>query len=271
MTLDPIAPPAAGHVAGPVSAPGAILTAAGLRVDQGRRTVLDVPRLDLIDGEVLGVIGPNGAGKSTLLRCLTLLDRPAAGEIRLRGEAVRWRDVVAFRRRTALLFQESLLLDTTAAGNVATGLRLRGVRRAEIDRRVGAWLDRLGIAHLARRSARTLSGGEARRVSLARALVLDPEILFLDEPFSALDAPTRAAFAGDLADLIAERSITTVLVTHDRAEAGALTNRLAVLIDGRIARIGATERVLRDPGDPRVAAFLAAAELPRRRREKSEE
>ncbi|MBI3978810.1 MAG: ATP-binding cassette domain-containing protein [Chloroflexi bacterium] len=241
-----------------------LLAVAGLRVDRAGRTILDVPSLAVAEGEVLAVLGPNGAGKSTLLRCLALLERPTAGAVGFRGRALSWREAVDYRRRTAMLFQEPLLLDTTVFENVATGLRLRGIPGREIDRRVAAWLDRLGIAGLARRSARTLSGGEARRVSLARALVVEPEVLFLDEPFSALDAPTRAAFAHDLVGLLDEQRTTTVLVTHDQAEARALADRVAVLLDGRVAALGSTADVFERPADPRVLAFLRSEELPRR-------
>ncbi|MBI2321902.1 MAG: ATP-binding cassette domain-containing protein [Chloroflexi bacterium] len=242
------------------------LEVADLRVERAGRAILAVPRLAVEAGEVLAVLGPNGAGKSTLLRCLALLERPTAGAIRFLGRELSWRDAVTYRRRTATLFQEPLLLDTTVEQNVATGLRLRGVVGKEITRRVGVWLERLGITLLARRAAHTLSSGEARRVSLARALVLDPEVLFLDEPFAALDVPARAAFARELAALLDAQRTTTVLVTHDRAEVQALADRVAVLLAGEIVELGAVERVFAEPRDPRAAAFLRAAELPQRRR-----
>jgi tungstate transport system ATP-binding protein len=178
--------------------------------------------------------------------------------------AVPWHGTLAYRRRTALLFQE-LLLDTTVFGNVALGLRLRGVPARAVAARVDAWLERLGIAHLACRAARTLSGGEARRVSLARAFVLEPEALFLDEPFAALDPPMRAAFVRDVARLLDERRPATVLVTHDCAEAATLADRVAVLLDGALAELGPTNVVLASPRDPRVAAFVRAGALPPRR------
>jgi ABC-type sugar transport system ATPase subunit len=229
----------------------------GLIVRRGGRTVLEVPSLRIERGEILAVVGPNGAGKSTLVTALALLERPAAGLVRLGGEPVDWRrGVLAARRRLALVFQEPLLFDTTVAENVATGLKLRGVSRTEIGRRVETWLKRLGIVHLAKRQARTLSGGEAQRTSLARALVLEPELLLLDEPFAALDAPTRESLAEDLVPLLRETHTTTVLVTHDRDEAIELGDRLAVILAGRIAQVDVPERVLAAPNDDAVAAFF---------------
>jgi tungstate transport system ATP-binding protein len=196
---------------------------------------------------------------------LALLEKPAAGQIRLGGEPVDWRrGLLSARRRLSLVLQEPLLFDTTVVENVATGLKLRGVPRAEITRRVEAWLERLGIAHLARRQARTLSGGEAQRTSLARALVLEPELLLLDEPFAALDAPTREVLTDDLVPLLRETRTTTVLVTHDRDEAIEIGVRLAVILAGRIARLDVPERVLAAPGDDAVAAFF------HRRRQRAE-
>jgi len=241
-----------------------VLAAEGLRVEHGRRATLDVSTLAVEAGEVLALLGPNGAGKSTLLRCLALLERPTAGVVRFHGEPLDWRSAVAYRRRTTMLFQEPLLLDTTVFENVATPLRLRGVRGPEARRRVDGWLERLGISGLARRQARSLSGGEARRVSLARALVGDPELLFLDEPFSALDAPTRVSFIGELAGLLAEQPTTTVFVTHDVGEAEALADRIAVLLGGRIQQIGPIEAVLERPADPEVESFIRSGRLPRR-------
>jgi tungstate transport system ATP-binding protein len=238
------------------------LQAESLRVVRDGRVDLDVPTLDVGEGEVLAVLGPNGSGKTTLLRCLALLERPTSGVIRFRGDALLWRDPVPYRRRTAMLFQEPLLFDTSVYANVAAGLRMRGVRGDLLERRVQTWLERLGITHLARRPARTLSGGEARRVSLARALAVDPEVLFLDEPFSSLDGPTRAAFIRDLATTLQDRRVTTVLVTHDAAEARALADRVAVLVDGCIAQIGPVSEMMATPTEPRTEAFLSSHLLP---------
>ena len=233
-----------------------------LIVRRGRRTVLDVPSLVVRRGEILTVIGPNGAGKSTLAGALALLERPAAGTVVLDGRAVDWgRGLLAARRRLAMVFQEPLLLDMSVAENVATGLRLRGVPRAEREARVAGWLDRLGIVHLARRPSRALSGGEAQRTSLARALVLEPELLVLDEPFAALDPPTREALAVDLVPLLRERRTTTVLVTHGRDEAFGIGDRVAVILAGRIAQLDTPEVVLRRPASEEITRFVAPRRL----------
>ncbi len=233
-----------------------------LVVRRGRRIVLDVPALAVRRGEILTVIGPNGAGKSTLAGALALLERPAAGTILLDGRPVDWgRGLLAARRRLAMVFQEPLLLDMPVAANVATGLRLRGVPRAEREARVAEWLERLGIAHLARRPARALSGGEAQRTSLARALVLEPELLVLDEPFAALDPPTREALAVDLVPLLRERHTTTVLVTHDRDEAFGIGDRVTVILAGWIAQLDAPAAVLRRPATDEIARFARPRRL----------
>ena len=234
-----------------------MLAAEGLMVRRGGTVVLDVPSLAVGPGEILAVVGPNGAGKSTLLRVLGLLERPTQGALRLRGTTVGpGGPTLPWRRRMAAAFQDPLLCDTTVAANVALGLRLRRARAAAAHGRVRAWLDRLGIAHLASRPARNLSGGEAQRVSLARALVLDPEILFLDEPFSSLDPPTREGLIADLERILREGGTTTVFVTQDRQEALRLGDRIAVLMGGRIAQLDRPEVVFAAPASEEVARFM---------------
>jgi tungstate transport system ATP-binding protein len=208
------------------------------------------------------VIGPNGAGKSTLLRVLALLARPTRGRVRLHGatpetEAER----LAWRRRMACVFQEPLLCRGSVLYNARLACRLRGVPRAEADRRARDWLGHLGIAALADRSVDRLSGGEAQRVSLARAFATAPDLLFLDEPFAALDAPTREALLDDLGRLLAAAGTTTVLVTHDRAEAIRLGDRIAVLLEGRLAEVGSPERVFWSPVSEAVARFVGVENL----------
>ena len=228
----------------------------GIQVAHAGRTVLDIPELAVERGEVLAVIGPNGAGKSTLLRVIGLLETPTAGTVRFQGERVSRRDGLAVRRRMASVFQDSLLADTTVRDNVALGLRFRGVDPSGAAPRVAAWLGRLGIAGLESRQARTLSGGEAQRTALARALVLEPDLLLLDEPFSALDQPTREAVLDDLARIVTQERITTVVVTHDRAEAMALGDRVGVLMAGRLVQLDDAAQVFRAPASEEVARFV---------------
>jgi ABC-type Fe3+/spermidine/putrescine transport system ATPase subunit len=233
-----------------------VVELAGIQVVRGGRTVLDVPRLEIRQGEVLAVIGPNGAGKSTLLRVLGLLETPAVGELYFRGAAVHPRDGLALRRRMASVFQEPLLVDTTVGDNVALGLRFRGIDRRESEPRVAVWLERFGIAHLATRQAKTLSGGEAQRVALARALVVEPELLLLDEPFSSLDPPTREALMDDLGRVLGEERMTAALVTHDRGEAMVLADRVGVLMTGRLLQVDETPQVFRAPLSEEIARFV---------------
>ena len=233
-----------------------ILSAKDLRVDRDGQTVLAIPSFALYPGETLALIGPNGAGKSTLLLALAFLLPAAQGEVRFHDQPVRARDVLATRRRMSLVLQDPLLLHQPVRANVAAGVRFRGLPRAEVTRRVNLWLERLGIAHLGQRPAHRLSGGEAQRASLARALAVEPEVLLLDEPFSALDAPTRAKLLADLKGLLSQNAMTTIFVTHDLDEALSLGTRVAEMIGGRLVQTGAPEDVFTAPADPEVARFV---------------
>ena len=236
----------------------AILAVQDLRVAYGGQTVLEVEQLAVRRQETLTLVGPNGAGKSTLLKVLGLLERPTRGEVWFDGERVSYQPqrLIDLRRRMAIVFQAPLLCNTTVARNVALGLKLRRVPSAAIDRRVERWLDRLGIAHLKDRPARELSGGEAQRTSLARAFVLEPEVLLLDEPFAALDPPTRETLLTELQEIMSEAQTTTIFVTHDRSEALSLGDRIAVLFKGRLAQVGSPEEVFSQPATAEVARFV---------------
>ncbi|HET8569510.1 MAG TPA: ABC transporter ATP-binding protein [Candidatus Limnocylindria bacterium] len=229
------------------------LSVHGLRVRRAGRDVLSVDSLGLAAGETLAIVGPNGAGKTTLILALAALV-PYEGEVLAGGAPIR--DPLAYRRRIAMVFQRPLLLDRSVLDNAALGLELRGVGRRERHDRAREALARLGIAELADRRARGLSGGEAQRVSLARALAVRPEILFLDEPFSALDAPTRERLVADLGRVLRADGVTTVLVTHDRDEALSLGDSVGVLIAGRLRQVGPAADVFAMPADPEVAAFV---------------
>jgi tungstate transport system ATP-binding protein len=234
-----------------------ILEAKNLEVKRGGTVVLHVPALSLRKGEILSLIGPNGAGKTTLLQTLSYLLKPFRGEIFFGERKVGTNhSVLEYRRKLAMVFQEPLLFDTTVFNNVASGLKIRGMKRDEIRYRTMGQLERFGIGHLKGRSARTLSGGEAQRTSLARAFALQPEILLLDEPFSSLDPPTRDSLIEDLEHILQQTQTTAIFATHDRLEALRLSDRIAVMNGGRILQIGYPEEVANHPVNELVASFM---------------
>ena len=235
----------------------------GVEVRYGRRPALTVPELTVGAGEVLALVGPNGAGKSTLLHVAALLRRPDAGEVWIGGRRACRRSERGLRRRVAVVFQAPLLFDTSVLGNAASGLRFRGVKRSEAERRAEAWLARFDVGHLAERNARLLSGGEAQRVSLARAFAVEPDLLLLDEPFSALDPAARGAILPELAARLRETGTAAIVVTHDHAEALALADRLGVVIEGRVAQVGRSDDVMARPATAAVAAVLGVESSPR--------
>lgn len=222
---------------------GSVLRLCGVTVRYGDRIVLDLPELSVATGEVVAIMGPNGAGKSTLLHVAALLQKPQSGEVWITGERATPRTCRRLRRSTAMVLQEPLLFDLSVLANAASGLRFRGVRRQEAERRARQWLAQFGVNHLAAHNARTLSGGEAQRVSLARAFAVEPDLLLLDEPFSALDPATRHELVPELAARLRETRTAAVLVTHDANDAIALADRRLVLIDGCIAQADRTDAV----------------------------
>jgi len=244
---------------GPARRPGEVLLdVRDLVVIRGTRRILEVDSLEIRAGQTLAVVGPNGAGKSTLLLSLARLVRPDAGVVRFAGRPLGPGDDLAYRRRIGLVLPAPLLLSASVFDNVAAGLRFRRVDAPEIRRRVELWLERLSIGHLRDRHAGGLSTGEAQRVSLARALVLDPELLLLDEPFASLDPGTRAELTDDFERLRRGTATTCVIVTHDLNEAARLGDRMAVLLEGRIRQCDVPARVMAAPADDEVAAFTGA-------------
>jgi ABC-type sulfate/molybdate transport systems ATPase subunit len=221
--------------------------------------MLHVEHLDVAAGATLAVLGPNGAGKSTLLRALAQIGgHRRTGQVLLDGQQAGHRQM---RVAVAAVLQRPSLRRGTVAANAASGLRLRGVGRAEAARRSVPWLAELGVGHLAGRDARTLSGGEAQRVALARALAVTPRVLLLDEPFAGLDATTRTDLLADLRAVLDNLDTATVLVTHDRHEAHALAEETALLIDGRIRQHGPTREVLDHPVDTVCARLVGYTNL----------
>jgi tungstate transport system ATP-binding protein len=235
----------------------ALLEVRNLEVVRGGTRLLGVPAFQIQKGERLSLIGPNGAGKTTLLQALACLLFPFEGELLFRGLRVgKGISVLEYRRSIAMAFQEALLFDTTVFNNVASGLKMRGIGKEQIRMRVGEHLELFGIAHLKDRSARTLSGGEAQRTSLARAFAVDPVILFLDEPFASLDPPTRDSLLSDIEGILRRKNTTVVLATHDRQEALRFSSRVAVVRGGQICQTGPVDEVVNHPADEFIASFV---------------
>lgn len=220
------------------------------------RNVLTIGSFEIPRGETLTVIGPNGSGKSTFLLALARLLNPESGEILFEGRLLTQWDELKYRRKISFVFQDPLLLDMTVEQNVGLGLKFRGVAKDEAQARVMKWLKQLGIESLSKRRASQLSGGEAQRVSLARAFVLEPELILLDEPFSSLDPPTRAKLLEDLSALLAEDHRTAIFVTHNLKEAAQLGSRVAVIVEGKIRQVGPARQIKAKPADETVASFL---------------
>jgi molybdate transport system ATP-binding protein len=219
-----------------------------VRVLLRRSAAADAFALDVdfqVPSGITILFGPSGTGKSTTLQAIAGLLRPDRGHIRL-GEETWYDGDRRFERPTRLrgvayLFQSlALFPHMTAVGNVCYGID-RAVPRAERRERAARLLDRLGVAHLARRRPRTYSGGEAQRVALARALALEPRVLLLDEPFSALDRDLRNQLAGDVRRLVEERRLPTVQVTHNVGEARAMGDRVLRMAGGRIVEAGGVD------------------------------
>jgi len=228
-----------------------------LRVDRGGVQILDIPSFSLHENEFVSLIGPNGAGKSTLLLSVMGLIKRKSGSVLYRGQEIRseasWLEL---RRKIAMVLQEPLLFDSTVYDNVASGLKIRGLERSAIRSRVMTYLDRFNLADMAQRSARKLSGGEARRVSLARAFAVEPEMIFFDEPFANLDPPTRQSLTDDMDRIIREQGISAVLVTHDQSEALRMSDRLVVMNAGKIVQLGTPAAVMNKPANEFVANFV---------------
>ncbi|MFA7403279.1 MAG: ABC transporter ATP-binding protein [Pelobacteraceae bacterium] len=232
-----------------------LLGVENFRIRRGGVQVLDLPSFSVAVDEKVAVVGPNGAGKSSLLLSLACLLQRDAGTISFRGKPVSKSGETAYRRRIAMVFQDPLLFDTTVIDNVAEGLRIRGTARNEAREIARDSLELFKVGHLAGRSAHKLSGGEAQRVSLARAFAVRPELLLMDEPFSSLDLPTRIVLAEDLGRILHESGTAAIIATHDRIEAFHVVDRLVVMDGGKVVQEGTPKEVMAEPVNSFVAAF----------------
>jgi tungstate transport system ATP-binding protein len=234
----------------------ALISIKDLLIQRNTRNTLEIDALEVARGETLAVVGPNGAGKSTLLLALARLLKPVRGEIIYDGRSLLQMNELEYRRKISFVFQAPLLMDMTVEQNVALGLKFRGTSKEETRARVGKWIKQLGIESLSKRRAGQLSGGEAQRVSIARAFVLEPELLLLDEPFAALDPPTHAKLLEDISSLLKQDHRTAVFVTHNLKEAVKLSQRIAVVVGGMLRQVGTVQQIKLHPADDAVEAFL---------------
>ena len=224
--------------------------------------IVDDVSLEVAAGERLALLGPSGAGKSTLLRVLAGLERPSSGRVLADGADVT--ALPAHRRGIGLVFQDAALFPhRTVAENVGFGPKVAGLPRGEQAARVEEALALVGLAHAGDRDVTTLSGGEAQRIALARALAPRPSALLLDEPLGALDGPLRLRLQEDLRELFERLSLTVVHVTHDVGEAFALGDCVAILRGGRVAQVAPPETLWAHPADDWVARFLGMRNVAR--------
>lgn len=233
-----------------------IMTAEDIRYSIKGKTLLEIPSFEIEQGKVIGIIGPNGAGKSTFLKVLSLLLKPNSGDIYYKGNKIMPNKRLEIRRKMSIVFQDSLLLDGTVYWNMEIGLRLRNVEEKERKKRIEDWLKRLNIMHLKNQHISTLSGGEAQRVNIARAMALEPEILFLDEPLSYLDQPTKEGLVVDLYKILKSNGVTTFFVSHDFREMLYLSDIACVMLNGKIMQKACPLDILNKPKSIHIAGFV---------------
>ncbi|MDH6108889.1 iron(III) transport system ATP-binding protein [Kitasatospora sp. MAP12-15] len=237
------------------------LKLSGVVKSYGRQGVLHGVDLDIPAGSLAAVLGPSGSGKTTLLRVIAGFERADSGAVSLGGKLVDdgRRQLPPERRKIGYVPQDGgLFPHLTVVGNVAFGLPGRARRHTAA---VGELLERVGLAGLPDRYPHQLSGGQQQRVALARALAIRPEIVLLDEPFSALDAGLRASIRADVQAILREFGATAVLVTHDQDEALSMADLVAVVRDGRIAQCATPRELYQRPADAGLAAFVGEANL----------
>lgn len=228
-----------------------------MRCSRDKRVVLSVDNFQIEKNQVLAVIGPNGAGKSSFLHILTRLLKIDKGEVWWEDRSIFSIPSLEYRRRLALVMQEPLLLDRSVRDNISIGLNFRNIPKADIAKKVEDWAEKFKITHLLDRPAKKISGGEAQRVSLGRAFVLEPELLLLDEPFSALDPQTRKELVKDLRGVLNQTKTTTIFVTHDLNDVAVLADQVVLVWDGGILQSGAFKYVCEHPVNEVARNYLA--------------
>lgn len=201
---------------------------------QRGQSILNIPYFSIEQEESVSLMGPNGAGKSSLLSIMAGLQEPSCGTVSLFGRNIKDIPPIELHRRVAMVFQKPMMLNLTVMENLELGLKFRGMKRKEREQKIEPWIEKMHLSHLVKRRARILSGGEAQRVAIAQALVVEPEILFLDEPFANLDKKIRQELLDDIRTILATQKVATVMVTHSRIEAAALSSSIYNMEDGEI-------------------------------------
>jgi tungstate transport system ATP-binding protein len=235
-----------------------LIAVTGLNHRYGERAILENINLSVDRGEVLALIGPTGAGKTTLLRIIDLLEVPSAGEIYFDGKCIprSGKQRLEIRRRMSFIHQKPHVFNLSVYDNVACGLGWRGEERNRIAGKVDHILEMVGLEDYKDRNARTLSGGEAQRVALARSLVLEPEVLLLDEPTANLDPVSTAKIEQLISYVARQRNTTMIMATHDMSQGQQLADRIGVLLDGRLVQTGNATDIFRSPQNEEVAHFV---------------
>lgn len=247
--------------------PDAAVRFAGVSKRFGGVAALHEISFSIRRGEFMTLLGPSGCGKTTILNLIAGFFSPDGGEIRVDGELVN--DVPTYKRQVGMMFQNyALFPHMSVAANICYGLKARHLPKSEIDRRLRDVLSLVRLVGYEERRPRELSGGQQQRVALARALVINPKVLLLDEPFSALDKNLRASMQVELREIQRKLGVTTVFVTHDQSEALSLSDRLAVISEGRIRQLGTPEETYRQPSDRFVASFVGDTNVLRARIER---
>lgn len=233
---------------------GALYGLQGVTQQYNGRLVLSLDKMQIQSGEILALVGPSGAGKSTLLRLLNFLESPVSGAITFDGTAVNGNLPLATRRRVTTVFQKPALLRRSVAANIGYGLGLRGEKIS--PELLDYWLTRLGLQELRNQKASKLSAGEAQRAALARALVIRPDVLLLDEPTANLDPYNVDLIENIVREENHKNNTTVVLVTHNVFQAKRLAHRTALLMGGKLVELSETADFFENPRHPQTAAFV---------------
>src|SRR5438876_1549072 len=261
------AEPRSGGHTGALATPGrdhVAVRLAGASKSFGEISALKDATLSVRHGELMTLLGPSGCGKTTLLNLVAGFLEVDGGEIEIAGK--RMNDIPTYKREIGMMFQNyALFPHMSIADNVGYGLRMRGIAMPDLKRRVAEALSLVRLTGVEDRRPHQLSGGQQQRVALARALVISPKVLLLDEPFSALDRNLRASMQIEIKEIQRQLGVTTIFVTHDQSEALSLSDRIAVMYEGRIRQVGTPDEIYRRPVDRFVASFVGDVNVLRAR------